>query len=154
MYYMHCPAELCTKGASANGGLSGMEISKKRIITCSSRSKILRLKMEFLFKYGTAKMMPWCALPVSILMLRFSFWTINHSFPASREPTDSMSLWPQILNSLKESKFSVWSGRKYLAFDLQWPDIAAISLSFRDAWTKGSHLRMKLSVKILRLSFN
>lgn len=91
MYDMHCPAELCTKGASANGGLSGMEISKKRIITCSSRSKILRLKMEFLFKYGTAKMMPWCALPVSILMLRFSFWTINHSFPASREPTDSMS---------------------------------------------------------------
>lgn len=50
-----------------------METSKKRITMCSSRSEIIRLKMELLFNYDGAKMMPWCALPVSMMMLWFSF---------------------------------------------------------------------------------
>lgn len=49
--------EFYTKAASASGGLSGMGSSKKRTIMCSSRSELLRLKVELLSKYSTAKVM-------------------------------------------------------------------------------------------------
>ena len=61
---MHYLMEFCTKVASANGDLSGMGNSKKRTITCYSRSEMLRLKLELLSRCGPAKVMLWSTIIV------------------------------------------------------------------------------------------